>query len=281
MAWNVIRSVAVLTAIGLALGSFIATIAVRWANGAPLFATRSHCDACHAGLSWHQTLPLISGLRTRWKCTRCGARISAIHIMGEVLMPVLALSAWWTAETSLEFTLLLVTANLLLLASLIDLQTQLLPRWINIVVGIFGLVFTSVTSPHSSKKLFELSFHNALWQNMSAAIAAFAAFTLINACYRRLRHRDGLGQGDAWLLAALGCWVGFAGLPWLLLGASMLALVAMILSSFFQSGHANAADTIMLSEIGSTNILTQSIPFGPFLSLAGWIVILWKMTSNL
>jgi len=46
--------------------------------------------------------------------------------------------------------------------------------------------------------------------------------------YRALRGRDGLGAGDAKLLAAAGAWIGLSGLGIVLLLAATIALAAAL-----------------------------------------------------
>jgi leader peptidase (prepilin peptidase) / N-methyltransferase len=101
------------------------------------------------------------------------------------------------------------------------------------------------------------------WPLQAALGAAlgYVVFWLIGAVYFRLRGIDGLGQGDAKLLAAAGAWLGPSALPWLVLLAALGAL-----------GFAAAK--------GKTRV-TQ-LAFGP--SLAGafwalWIVRLMTETS--
>lgn len=56
------------------------------------------------------------------------------------------------------------------------------------------------------------------------AVAGFAVFWAFGAAYFRLRGQDGLGLGDAKLLAAAGAWLGWAALPVLVLAATLGAL---------------------------------------------------------
>jgi leader peptidase (prepilin peptidase)/N-methyltransferase len=77
--------------------------------------------------------------------------------------------------------------------------------------------------------------------------------------YRRLRGRDGLGLGDAKLLAAAGAWVGAGGLPSVLAGAAIAALAA--------------AGGMMLA--GRRLDRHTALPFGPFLAAATWLVWLF------
>ena len=77
--------------------------------------------------------------------------------------------------------------------------------------------------------------------------------------YRRLRGRDGLGQGDAKLLAAAGAWLGAAALPQVILIAALAALAA----------------ALCLRLAGVRLDARSALPFGPFLALAPWLLWLY------
>ncbi len=85
-----------------------------------------------------------------------------------------------------------------------------------------------------------------------------AALRGVGALYRWVRGRDGLGEGDAKLLAAIGAWVGLEGLPTVLLGAALTGLLW----------------ALWLRLRGAALTATTALPFGPFLALAGWVVLL-------
>jgi leader peptidase (prepilin peptidase)/N-methyltransferase len=95
--------------------------------------------------------------------------------------------------------------------------------------------------------------------HLIGAAAGFAVFAGIAAIYRRLRGREGLGLGDAKLLAALGAWVGWQGLPTIVLYAALAGLLWAIAGALR----------------GAPLHARHRIPFGPFLSLAGWLVWLY------
>jgi leader peptidase (prepilin peptidase)/N-methyltransferase len=71
-----------------------------------------------------------------------------------------------------------------------------------------------------------------------------------------LRGREGLGQGDAKLLAAGGAWLGWEALPWVVLLAAMLGLALALFRR--ARGVALTRET--------------ALPFGPPLALAIWII---------
>ena len=71
-----------------------------------------------------------------------------------------------------------------------------------------------------------------------------------------MRGRDGLGGGDAKLLAAGGAWVGISGLPTVLFAGAGTALIA--------------AGILILAVYRLRR--DTALPFGPFLALGIWFV---------
>jgi prepilin signal peptidase PulO-like enzyme (type II secretory pathway) len=95
----------------------------------------------------------------------------------------------------------------------------------------------------------------------SALLGAFLGYGLLwalNTGYRLLKNRNGIGMGDAKLLAALGSWLGWEVLPSTLLIASMTGLLGGII---WLKWHRHK--------------LGNAFPFGPFLAFAGIIELLW------
>ena len=98
------------------------------------------------------------------------------------------------------------------------------------------------------------------------AAAGYAGFVLIRALYGRLRGREGLGLGDAKLLAAAGAWLGWAALP-AVVGLAAVAALATVLAARLLSGGEGAAAALAPD---------REIRFGPFLCLAVWVVFLYR-----
>jgi len=73
-----------------------------------------------------------------------------------------------------------------------------------------------------------------------------------------LKKHDGVGMGDAKLLAALGAWLGAGALPEILLIASLTGLVGGLI---WLKWHRSK--------------ISHAFPFGPFLAFAGIIELLW------
>jgi len=80
----------------------------------------------------------------------------------------------------------------------------------------------------------------------------------MNFVYRALKKQNGIGMGDAKLLAGLGAWLGASALPMVLLVASLTGLIGGLIWLKWQRSQIN-----------------QVFPFGPFLAFAGIIELLW------
>ena len=100
---------------------------------------------------------------------------------------------------------------------------------------------------------------DTLADHLAAAALGYGTLAAVAWAYRRFRGRDGLGMGDAKLLAAIGAWLGLGLLPLVLLLAACAGLVAA-------AGAALA---------GKRMTAATAIPFGPFLALSGWLLFLY------
>ena len=97
--------------------------------------------------------------------------------------------------------------------------------------------------------------HTAPLDAVIGAAAGFGALWLLAFVYRRLRGREGLGDGDPFLLAAGGAWVGWMGLPSVLLWASAAGL-SLVMARLLLGNRVTAADRL---------------PFGPCLAVGIWL----------
>lgn len=145
-----------------------------------------------------------------------------------------------------------VIKSLLILALIylayIDWRTLRLPNAITFPLIVFGITFNWV----SDLRLADPS------SALLGALLGYASLWALNASYRLLQNQNGIGMGDAKLLAALGAWLGVSALPSILLIASVTGIAGGIIWLKWR-GHQ----------------LQQAFPFGPFLVIAGIIELLW------
>ena len=136
----------------------------------------------------------------------------------------------------------------LALASAIDLRTYRLPDAITLTLAAAGLALTWL-----------LQWEPGLLWRALAAVGGYAVIRAIDLAYQAVRGRNGIGQGDAKLLAVAGAWLGPEGLPTTLLYACAAAL--LFVAACQLSGRPMTA--------------AQRIAFGPFLGLGIWLVWIW------
>lgn len=124
------------------------------------------------------------------------------------------LAGLWAAR-AIEGPLVVIGAALgasLLLIAVIDAEHLWLPNLLTLPLGVAGLMVSSVFGP------------GRFIDHAIGAAVGFLALAGLAALYRRIRGREGLGGGDARLLAAIGAWVGWAGLPTVLVWGSAAGL---------------------------------------------------------
>jgi leader peptidase (prepilin peptidase)/N-methyltransferase len=213
--------------LGAIVGSFLAAILIRWPEGRSVMKGRSHCDSCGRALSPRDLVPILSWFLVRGRCRHCGALIGLTAIFAHPLPAAVftAIFGWW----------------LFLLAAL-DVEYQWLPDRLTLPLIPAGLAVAW------------LGIGPALEERLIGAAAGFLALALIAFLYRRLRGREGLGGGDPKLLAAIGAWLGWQQLPFVMLGAGLLGLTAVLLRK--ARGEAVKA--------------TDRLPLGTLLALAAW-----------
>jgi leader peptidase (prepilin peptidase) / N-methyltransferase len=99
----------------------------------------------------------------------------------------------------------------------------------------------------------------SLGPHFLGAAAGFLFVLALRYLYWRWRAREGIGLGDAKLLAAAGAWVSWEGLP------SVVAVAAL----------AGLAIILLQQARGTSLSLSDRVPFGAFLCLGMWIVWLY------
>jgi leader peptidase (prepilin peptidase)/N-methyltransferase len=218
--------------LGMIAGSFLATLAIRWPACRSISAGRSTCDGCGLEIPAWRLVPVVSYALQRGRAACCRARIDPRHIAMELLCGLIGLVAMGLRPDAIGAGGALLGWGLAVLA-LLDFDHFWLPDRITLPLGALGLAVGTA--------LFA--------DRLIGAAAGYAALALLAAAYRRTRGRVGLGQGDAKLLGAIGAWLGWRVLPWVVLGACAIGIGWAIVA------RKGAADRL---------------PLGTLLAVAGW-----------
>ncbi|MGL4961898.1 MAG: prepilin peptidase [Inquilinus sp.] len=230
-----------LVAVSPIIGSFLAAAAHRLPDDVRgLLVGRSRCDHCLQPLALRDLVPVLSWVGLRGRCRSCGGTIDPAHPVIELAAIGIALAALAGDAALMPGTCLLGWGLLLLGA--IDRRTGLLPDMLTLPLVVAGLL----------AGLFEPGA--PLADRAIGAAVGYVLFAGLAFAYRRLRGRDGLGLGDAKLLAAGGAWLGWQALPWVILVGAGAALVVTLISTRGQVARHTA------------------IAFGPWLALGIWVM---------
>ena len=232
--------------LGLIIGSFLATLIVRWPEGKSVMTGRSHCDSCGTTLGAADLIPIVSFLVRRGNCRKCGAKIDSDHLAIELVSGLIGGLALFV-EPNLGGLFGAIFGWLLLTLAALDAKHHWLPDRLTFLLAIGGLVAALfVGQPDIQARLL-------------GGISGFLALFLIGWTYKRLRGVDGLGGGDPKLLGAIGCWLGWAALPIVILVAATVGLLSVFIRLL--RGQAVAADS--------------ALPLGIFMAIAAFPI--WLM----
>lgn len=203
-------SVVALSILGAIIGSFLATIAVRWPEDRSVLRGRSACDGCGRTLRAHELVPLLSWVIARGRCRSCGARIDPLHPAIEIGCAGIGAAAALVAAPPVALAGA-AFGWLLLVLAVMDARDFWLPDPLVAALGLVALSGAWVAPP-------------ALGERVIGGAGGFAILWLIGAGYRRWRGRDGLGGGDPKLFGAIGLALGWRMLPAVLLVAGLIGL---------------------------------------------------------
>lgn len=229
------------------IGSFLGVLIRRLPAGRGFAGGRSACEACGHALGPLELIPIASFAWQRGRCRHCAAPIAPMHLAVELASLLVPLTAATGIEAGAYAWPSCLLGWALLALAWIDAETMLLPDLLTLPLLGAGLAEALWLEPAS------------LADRALAAALAYTALWGLAWGYRRLRGREGLGLGDAKLLAAGGAWLGTQTLPLALLSGALLALAWVGVMALRQGGLDGG----------------RRIPFGPFLALGIWVGWVW------
>jgi leader peptidase (prepilin peptidase)/N-methyltransferase len=236
----------ILLALAPIFGSFVGVLIRRLPDGISIVRGRSACQACGVVLQATDLVPIVSWLVTRGRCRQCGAPLGWFYPAVELATVGVALVSL-LVDSGIDAWLDALLGVWLLALGWIDARRWLLPDSLTLPLVAAGLAAAALWAPGD------------LVDRAAGAAAGYAGLRAVGWAYRRWRGREGLGGGDAKLLAAAGAWTGASGLASVVFGAAALALTAA--GAMMLMGHGLRRDS--------------ALPFGPFLAFAAWLVWLF------
>jgi len=206
----------------------------------------SHCPKCGHQITALENIPVLSYIWQQGRCTECHTPIPIRYPLIEIFSAATVGIVAWQVGFGWALLGYVLLSWALIALSMIDLEHYLLPDnivlpflWLGVIFNIFG-VYTDL---HSS---------------IIGLISGYLSLWLVFQGYKLLTGKEGMGFGDFKLLALFGAWLGWQFLPIIILISSLVGAIVGILFIVWHGSERN-----------------MPIPFGPFLSLAGWMSMLW------
>ena len=236
------------------IGSFLGVLVTRADAPRTILCTRSVCDSCGHTLGPADLVPLASWAAAGGRCRYCKTRVGWFYPVIE--LAAVAVAAWaaalatgWLVWVSCAFgwTLLALAA--------VDWREYRLPDFLTLPLIPAGLAVHYALLPSAPLSLWP----DSCLSSGIGAVSGYVFVLLVRWAYSLIRRREGIGLGDAKLFAAAGAWVGWLGLPSVLLVAAVFGL----------------ASTLLRYRGKATLRSDDPVPFGTFLCLGIWVVWLY------
>ncbi len=211
---------------GAIWGSFLNVVIHRLPRQESLLTPPSHCPECQVPIRWYQNIPILSYLALGGRCAGCRTGISVRYPLVELVTAMLTLAVWQAIAynplvPSLTIALGLFAFQFLFVAALvaitfIDLDTMLIPDVISLPMIAVGLFYGFAAG----------QYFNVVWlDSLIGAGAGAGIIALVILAYLLLTGQEGMGWGDAKLMAFIGAFLGWTAIPFVLLVGSLQGLL--------------------------------------------------------
>jgi leader peptidase (prepilin peptidase)/N-methyltransferase len=212
---------------GLVFGSFLNVCISRLPRHQSVVRPASRCPHCGAAIRAIDNVPVLSWLWLHGRCRKCGGAIAWRYPLIELAMAALFLLSWLRFGWTLEGLGAAVLCFLLLGLAAMDAETMRLPDAFTLPGIVLGVLYAAVRPAESFGTRALHVGEAALW-----AAAGAALLLAIRGVYFFVRRREGMGLGDAKLLALIAAWLGPGrGVVALFLGVVSTALYGLIVQA--------------------------------------------------
>lgn len=227
--------------LGLVIGSFLNVCIDRIPLNQSISSPPSRCPDCEKRIAFYDLIPVISYLVLGGRCRNCKEKIPFRVFVVELLTGLVFTLVWNQFGQSWQTLVVSVYCALLIVIAFIDLEHR---KVLNLLV--FPAIWMALI-------MAPLLHYDEFWSYLVAGVAGFAALFLIS-----FIRPGAMGMGDVKLIVFLGLITGFPN-------------IILLLFLAFVLGGLIAGFLLLLKKINRKD----SIAFGPFLALAGFIVMLY------
>ncbi|MDR0291889.1 MAG: prepilin peptidase [Elusimicrobium sp.] len=243
---------------GLIIGSFLNVCIYRIPLGQSVAFPPSHCMKCNTKIKWYDNIPLVSYFILGGKCRKCKDKISVQYPLIEMLSGILTGLFVWRYGVTLWTAGALVAVYSLVILSVIDMKTMMIPDRFSIGLIVWGLLVCFV-NPN-----FHGTYRQIFLQSFLGGAVGFGGMLLIAVLGTLLFKKEAMGGGDIKLMGGVGALLGWQGVIMTLMIGSAAGLVYSVY--------------LMINKKATRE---TAIPFGPFLSFGALVNLFYFLSPSL
>ena len=237
--------------LGSLWGSFSNVCIYRLPNDGNVAKGRSFCPICKNKIKWFDNIPFFSYLFLKGKCRQCTKPISFQYLIVELLSAISFVVIFHLYGISITTLLLLILSIFFIIIFFIDLKHFIIPNVLTFPLMAIG--FLKSFDPNLNQTIFP-NYINSL----IGGLFGYSIIWLIIFFYKNIRKKEGMGLGDAKLMAVIGFWFGWVSIPFTIFISSVLALIIVVPSLINQSKK-----------------MSSEIPFGPYIIIGCIVYIIF------
>ena len=230
-------------------GSFCNVCIYRLPLEKNIIKGRSFCTSCEKQINWYDNIPILSFIFLKGKC-RCGkSKINLQYFLVELVSAISFVLIYYFYGVSITTLLLIILTIFFIIIFFIDIKHYIIPNELTFPLMFIG--FVKSFDPNLNQSLFP-NYINSL----IGGLFGYSIIWLIIFFYKNLRKKEGMGLGDAKLIAVVGFWFGWFSIPFTIFISSLVALIFSVPSL-----------------LKKTRNMSTQIPFGPFIIIGCLIYV--------
>ena len=234
--------------LGLLFGSFLNCTAMRVVRKEDWVRMRSRCRSCGRVLSAWDLVPVLSFAWSRGRCRTCGEKLSLRYPLTELIFGGITAFLFVHYDITPELLRIFVLSACLFLLTLTDIEARLIPN---------GCLLTALIGYFATEP-----FLFAGWRQLGTHLAAMAGYAVAVLCLSLIMDtilkKESMGGGDIKLIGVLGLYLGVIGMMFALFAACLLGILYAVITRNLKRG--------------------QTITFGPFLAVSGFLMAVFGET---
>ena len=241
--------------LGALWGSFANVCIVRLPKDKGVVGGRSKCPKCKKQIVWYDNIPIISYLLLNGKCRKCKKPISFQYVIVELISAISFISIYSIYGLSLTTLLLCILSLGFIIIFFIDLEHFIIPDVITFPLMALGFI-----------KSFDPNLNSMFPNYIISIVGGIFGYVIIWAIiyfYKQVRKKEGMGLGDAKLLAVIGFWFGIQSIPFVIFFSSTIALISVVPAL-----------------INKSKKMSSQIPFGPYIIAGNLLYLILQNKIN-